>query len=780
MKKKFKLLPVFFALLLSACNGGGGSTPSDPKPSDPTPTDPTPTDPTPTDPAKKEYSISFYNEDGSLLATNKVEENQTPSYTYNKADTAEWDYTFEGWSSSKGGEVLSTIPTATANASYYAIVSKVKRSYKTTFYDEDGIKLDEKTLEYGATPSYTYGKQNNAEYIYEFNGWATTKGGSVISSIPSVSGNASYYANVTKTKKQYKVTFYDENGNKLEEKNWDYGTTPSYSYTKTATKEYTYTTTGWATAKGGTKVTIPKVTGEASYYALVSATKNKYTITFNSNSGSAVSSITEDYGTSVNKPTDPTRDDYNFVAWCSDQALTQAVSWPYELKDDVTFYAKWNEKIKIKEYLQTLISATGHDPYSYIPEAMKPSYSNNNVKASDVTYDFNNFVNVSSVKYGGFGEQWNMVIDNIRESEKFYAVLTAAETVINTSVAVFNNYLDSNPSATSANTSESGYTAYIDFKNNILTYTLKYSTGWSIPFFGTITPQIDMTYNVSTLEKAVRIQLTENNAMRYVVTENKYLFGIEYGISTVSRKAYCQMTKNQDGSIQGNIYEFIQFKDKDLVPACADFYINNEYVSAVGNKASGLVGFTGYIDELYKTNEGKLLGYEVRETFEKWTINKTYNTLWFNLNNISGITNIKAVDTGNGYVPGDNQYEVYLNNSSSIFTPQRNSLLFVSTSRKYDVELRKQYFYEYDSANQEYIEHQVLTPMMFIQEENYDTFVADMAKSGVSGVSVTMNSTDLAKVKDDYDTLVDIFIANKDTVDSTVIQTWIGSAVAIA
>ena len=55
------------------------------------------------------------------------------------------------------------------------------------------------------------------------------------------------------------------------------------------------------------------------------------------------------------------------------------------------------------------------------------------------------------------------------------------------------------------------------------------------------------------------------------------------------------------------------------MPACADFYIDDEYTSVVGNKASGIVGFAGYINELYETQEGKLLGYKVRETFEKCT-----------------------------------------------------------------------------------------------------------------------------------------------------------------
>ena len=44
-------------------------------------------------------------------------------------------------------------------------------------------------------------------------------------------------------------------------------------------------------------------------------TVNQYTITFNSNGGSNVAPITQDYGTAVTKPANPTRAGYTFKAW---------------------------------------------------------------------------------------------------------------------------------------------------------------------------------------------------------------------------------------------------------------------------------------------------------------------------------------------------------------------------------------------------------------------------------------------------------------------------------
>jgi len=774
MKKKLLfLVPALLGMFLSACNSGGGSS--------------TPSDNPGGDTTKTQYTITFKDEEDHVLESKKWDEGATPSYNYVKNDTAEWDYTVQGWATSLGGSVI-TIPAVSADATYWAVVNKVKQSYTVAFYKENDELIKSETLEYGAQPACDYtGPQDTAEWDYTFGGWSTTKGGSALAAIPTVSSAANYYAVVSSAKKQYNVKFYDENGSLLTTLSFDYGATPSYTYTKQDTAEWDYTVHGWASSQGGEALaSLPSVTGEASYYAVVSKVKQRYTITFESNGGSSVASITEDYGTQVAKPADPKKEGHSFVAWSYDNGGSQVVSWPLTLVKNEKLYANWNETVDIKSYLQTLIAVVGHDPYSYIPEKMQPENSANHVTAASVNYDFTQFNNVSNINYGGFGEQWHMVIENIKESERFYTVLSLGEAAINASVALFNNYLDNNPGTTATHTlNETAYTAKIDFHNGVLAYTIQYKTNLNIPFFGEVMPQVDMTYNISTLEKAVRIQLSENNAMRYVVTDNSYAFGIEYGVTTVSRKAYFQINRLQDESIQGHIYEFVQYKDKDLVPACADFYIDDTYTSVVGNKASGMPGFTGYINELYKTNQGRLLGYEVRETFTKWGFEATYHTLWFNLNNITGINSVKAIKNENSTygLGANNNHDIYLNGSDSVFEPTYNKKLMVQTSRKYDVEMRKQFFYGYNEGT--FTEYEVQLPMMFIQADhdgytNFTDFPNDiLSKSGIEA-SVNLSTVYLTKIQNDYAALIDVFIAHKDDVTSATINTWIGDAIVIA
>ncbi|WP_400204061.1 InlB B-repeat-containing protein [Candidatus Methanomassiliicoccus intestinalis] len=72
-------------------------------------------------------------------------------------------------------------------------------------------------------------------------------------------------------------------------------------------------------------------------------TANKYTITFNSNGGSDVTSITEDCGKAITKPEDPTKTGYTFAGWFKDNSLQN--EWDFSTDkvpiNGTTLYAKW-------------------------------------------------------------------------------------------------------------------------------------------------------------------------------------------------------------------------------------------------------------------------------------------------------------------------------------------------------------------------------------------------------------------------------------------------------
>ncbi len=72
-----------------------------------------------------------------------------------------------------------------------------------------------------------------------------------------------------------------------------------------------------------------------------STTVSKYTVTFNSNGGSAVSNQTVESGDTASVPEDPTRTGCDFAGWYSDSALSTEYDFSSSITKNTTVYAKW-------------------------------------------------------------------------------------------------------------------------------------------------------------------------------------------------------------------------------------------------------------------------------------------------------------------------------------------------------------------------------------------------------------------------------------------------------
>jgi hypothetical protein len=97
-----------------------------------------------------------------------------------------------------------------------------------------------------------------------------------------------------------------------------------------------YTQVGWATVDGGEKVYDLKdiyTKNEALTLYPVWNT-NKYTITFDTNGGSEIAPITQDYGTEITVPDNPTRKGYTFKGW--DKEIPETMP-----AENITVKAQW-------------------------------------------------------------------------------------------------------------------------------------------------------------------------------------------------------------------------------------------------------------------------------------------------------------------------------------------------------------------------------------------------------------------------------------------------------
>ena len=97
-----------------------------------------------------------------------------------------------------------------------------------------------------------------------------------------------------------------------------------------------YTQVGWATVDGGEKVygfeDIYTKNEALTLYPVWNT--NKYTITFDTNGGSEIAPITQDYGTEITTPDNPTRKGYTFKGW--DKEIPEAMP-----AENMTVKAQW-------------------------------------------------------------------------------------------------------------------------------------------------------------------------------------------------------------------------------------------------------------------------------------------------------------------------------------------------------------------------------------------------------------------------------------------------------
>ena len=277
------------------------------------------------------YEITWLNDDNTIIDKTNVLYGETPTHAdASKLDDEQYIYTFAGWTP----EIINV----SGNMSYKATYSKELKSYQITWLNDDDTIIDTTTVKYGVIPTHNNPtKASTVEWDFTFVGWTPN--------ISSVTGETSYKATYTASRRNYTVTF--KNGEDILQSGLvEYGETPEYTGvtpTKESTAQYDYSFVGWNT-------TLSSVTGDVIYVAQFDSVLRQYTYTFLNEDGTSIyKTITADYGTEIIKPADPTKatdlyKKYTFIGWFTDKTGGSAVTEFNTLNSNVAYYARFNEE----------------------------------------------------------------------------------------------------------------------------------------------------------------------------------------------------------------------------------------------------------------------------------------------------------------------------------------------------------------------------------------------------------------------------------------------------
>ena len=189
----------------------------------------------------------------------------------------------------------------------------------------------------GATSTLVTAVSGNGEPV-SINGQALSTGGSATVAIPNSGttdivveiGTKTYTLTILRNSgtggeaTSYTLTFDTNGGSTIAPITQDYGTTITAPADPTKTG---YTFAGWTPA-------IPTTMPAENMTIKAKWTVNQYTLTFDTNGGSTIAPITQDYGTTITAPADPTKTGYTFAGWTPAIPATMPA-------ENMTIKAKW-------------------------------------------------------------------------------------------------------------------------------------------------------------------------------------------------------------------------------------------------------------------------------------------------------------------------------------------------------------------------------------------------------------------------------------------------------
>ena len=265
-----------------------------------------------------QYTITFDTNGGSEIAP--ITQDYGTEITA-PANPTRKGYTFKGWDK----EIPKTMPAENITLKAQWEINQ----YTITFDTNGGSEIAPITQDYGTEIT---APANPTRKGYTFKGWDKE----IPKTMPAenITLKAQWEIN------QYTITFDTNGGSEIAPITQDYGTEIT-APDKPTRKGYTF--------KGWDKE-IPETMPAENITVKAQWEINQYTITFDTNGGSEIAPITQDYGTEITAPDNPTRKGYTFRGWDKEIPKTMPA-------EDITVKAQW----EINQYTITFDTNGGSE-----------------------------------------------------------------------------------------------------------------------------------------------------------------------------------------------------------------------------------------------------------------------------------------------------------------------------------------------------------------------------------------------------------------------------------
>ena len=266
------------------------------------------------------YAVTLNTNGGTINSGNVTGYTYGVGATLPAADDMTYTgHTFKGWYDNEnltGSPVTAIGGAETGNKEYWA--KWEINQYTITFDTNGGSEIAPITQDYGTAIT---APNNPTRKGYTFKGWDKE--------IPETMPAENMTVKAQWEINQYTITFDTNGGSEITPITQDYETAITAPDNPTR-KGYTFK--GWDKEIPET-MPAENITFKAQWEI------NQYTITFDTNGGSEIAPITQDYGTEITAPADPTRKGYTFKGW--DKEIPETMP-----AENLTITARWRDTEK--------------------------------------------------------------------------------------------------------------------------------------------------------------------------------------------------------------------------------------------------------------------------------------------------------------------------------------------------------------------------------------------------------------------------------------------------